>query len=58
MIARDMVKEAWSRYADMNRDVETGEPVDDYGYPQSQREAFIEGVKWAAAHAEAGESNG
>src|SRR5690625_3313198 len=43
--------EAWRRFPD-GIDVETGEPVDDYGYPATAREAFIAGAEWAAGHAE------
>lgn len=43
--------EAWRRFPD-GIDVETGEPVDDYGYPATAREAFIAGAEWAAARAE------
>lgn len=43
--------EAWRRFPD-GIDPETGEPVDDYGYPETAREAFIGGAEWAAGRAE------
>lgn len=45
-ITDDARAEAWRRFPD-GVDVETGEPVDDYGYPATAREAFIAGAEWA-----------
>ena len=46
----DARAEAERRFPD-GIDVETGEPVDDYGYPATAREAFIGGAVWAASRA-------
>ena len=41
--------EAWHRHPDPV-DVETGEPVDDWGFEESARRDFLAGAKWARAH--------
>lgn len=42
-----ILEEAWLRYP-KPVDVITGEPVDDWGYEEYAREAFIAGAAWAA----------
>lgn len=43
--------EAYRRYQG-DTDVFTGDPVDDWGYTDCQREAFIAGAEWAVAQLE------
>lgn len=47
--------EAWHRHPDPV-DVETGEPVDDWGFEESARRDFLAGAKWARAHLAAQEA--
>ena len=44
---RAILEEAWLRYP-KPVDVITGEPVDDWGYEEYAREAFIAGATWAS----------
>ena len=44
---RAILKEAWLKYP-KPVDVITGEPVDDWGYEEYAREAFIAGATWAS----------
>ena len=44
---RAILEEAWLKYP-KPVDVITGEPVDDWGYEEYAREAFIAGATWAS----------
>ena len=41
--------EAWRRHP-APVDVETGEPVDDWGFEEQSRRDFREGAEWARTH--------
>jgi hypothetical protein len=48
--------EAHERYQG-DIDIETGERMDDWGYSESERKAFIEGATWARKNLNGGEGS-
>ena len=49
--------EAWRRHPD-SVDIETGEPVDDWGFEEQGRRDFQAGAEWARTHLAAQETRG